>query len=129
MELFWLPVSVLHQSGAVFAEAPAIKNVGEDVGWKIIKIVAMSTTKIHTFGWLSQSTIILTFLKNANWRSSTEVCASSKSTVFDNRALAWAVDKRIIVSKLRAVTGCVWKQIKMQIYVFIDFFFSSGNIT
>lgn len=41
--------------------------------------------------------------------SSTAASASSRSTVFDRRTFACAVDKRIIVSKVLAVTGVVCK--------------------
>ena len=47
------------------------------------------------------------FLKYANCTSSMAVSASSASTVFESLALACAVDRRIKVSRARAVTGWV----------------------
>ena len=41
------------------------------------------------------------------WTSSMAVSASSLSTDFESLALAWAVDRRIKVSRARAVTGWV----------------------
>jgi len=57
-----------------------------------------------------------TFLKYANWTSSTAAWASSMSIVFDKRHLAWAVDSRIIVSSERAVTGWVWNNQNNHVY-------------
>lgn len=50
-----------------------------------------------------------TFLKYANWMSSMAAWASSMSTDFESRHFAWAVERRIMVSKVRAVTGVVYK--------------------
>jgi hypothetical protein len=46
-------------------------------------------------------------LLSFTWTSSMAVSASSRSTVFDSLALACAVDRRINVSRARAVTGWV----------------------
>jgi hypothetical protein len=58
-----------------------------------------------SFRFLGGLAVLTTSLKRAKRRISSATEASSSVTVFERRALAWAVDSRIRVSNVRAVKG------------------------